>query len=395
MYYGGDPESPPFFHLHLHTMSGMIKMYLCEYPVVPGNHQEGNSMAIKLCILFGGASTEHEVSCRSTESVLLHIHQEKYDLVTVGITRDGRWLRYKGGDPAEIRNGAWETHAANIPCCISPDKAVHGLQYADGSTEHIDVVFPVLHGKDGEDGTMQGLFELAGIPYVGCGVAASANTMDKEITKLFADREEIVQAKHVVAHQRKFEKDPDDMVSYAVEALGLPLFVKPARTGSSIGVGKAKTVEDVRRCMEEAFRFDRKLVLEESIVGQEIEVAVFGDADGEVLTSCVGEIVPAQEFYTYSAKYDDEASKLYIPARIPEKASACVQCTAERIFRAMSCFGLARVDFFLREDGTVIFNEINTIPGFTSISMYPKLFDASGIPYPDLIDRLVMLAFAR
>ncbi len=352
-------------------------------------------MALKLCVLFGGASTEHEVSCRSTESVLLHIHEEKYELITVGITRDGRWLRYKGGDPAEIRNGAWERHPANVPCCISPDKSVHGLQYADGSTERIDVVFPVLHGTNGEDGTMQGLFELAGIPYVGCGVTASANTMDKVITKLFADREGIVQAKHVVAHQRKFEQDPAGMAADAVEKLGFPIFVKPARTGSSVGVGKAKNLEEVRRCMEEAFRFDRKLVLEECVVGQEIEVAVLGDADGEITTSCVGEIVPAQEFYTYSAKYDDEASKLYVPARIPEEASTCVQRTAERIFRSMGCFGLSRVDFFLREDGTVVFNEINTIPGFTSISMYPKLFEASGIPYPDLIDRLVMLAFER
>ena len=352
-------------------------------------------MAYKLCVLFGGASTEHEVSCRSTESVLLHIDHEKYDVVTVGITRDGRWLRYTGGDPAEIRNGAWERHPANVPCCISPDTAVHGLAYSDGRTERIDAVFPVLHGKNGEDGTVQGLFELAGIPYVGCGVAAAANTMDKAITKLFAEREQIVQADYIVLHQRKFEKDPDGIAANAAEKLGLPLFVKPARAGSSIGVGKAKTVSDVRRYIEEAFQFDRKLVLEACVVGQEIEVAVFGDADGEVLTSCVGEIAPAQEFYTYSAKYDDEGSELFIPARIPEEAAACVRRSAERIFRSMSCFGLSRVDFFLRTDGTVVFNEINAIPGFTSISMYPQLFEASGIPYPELIDRLVMLALAR
>ena len=352
-------------------------------------------MQYKLCVLFGGASTEHEVSCRSAESVLNHIDCEKYDVATVGITREGRWLRYQGGDPAAIRSGAWERDPGNRPSCISPDTSVHGILYPDGSTERTDVVFPILHGKNGEDGTMQGLLELAGIPYVGCGVAASANTMDKVITQLFADREQILQANHMVAHQRKFEKDPDGMAAEAVEKLGLPIFVKPARTGSSIGVGKAKTVGDVRRCMEEAFRFDRKQVLEECVSGQEIEVAVFGDADGEVLTSCVGEIAPAQEFYTYSAKYDDEKSKLFIPARISTEASDCVRRTAERIFRAMSCFGLSRVDFFLRTDGAVVFNEINTIPGFTSISMYPQLFEASGIPYPELIDRLVMLAFAR
>ena len=242
---------------------------------------------------------------------------------------------------------------------------------------------------------MQGLFELARIPYVGCGVAASANTMDKAITKLFAEREHITQAKYLVIHQRKFEKDPDGIASDAAEKLGLPLFVKPARAGSSIGVGKAKTVADVRRCIEEAFRFDRKLVLEECIVGQEIEVAVFGDADGEVLTSCVGEIAPAQEFYTYSAKYDDDGSELFIPARIPQAASEQVRSSAERLYRSLSCFGLSRADFFLRSDGTVVFNEINAIPGFTSISMYPQLFEASGIPYPELIDRLIQLALDR
>ncbi len=360
-----------------------------------GGLLEVSCMRHKLCILFGGASTEHEVSCRSTESVLNHINGEKYEVVTVGITRDGRWLRYSGGDPAAIRSGAWELDAGNVPCCISPDTSVHGLMYGDGGTERVDVIFPVLHGQNGEDGTMQGLFELAGIPYVGCGVAACANTMDKAITKLFVEREQVTQAKYLVVHQRKFEKDPDGIAAMAAEELGLPLFVKPARAGSSIGVGKAKTVADVRRYIEEALRYDRKLVLEECVVGQEIEVAVFGDADGEVLTSCVGEIAPAQEFYTYSAKYDDEGSELFIPARIPEAASGCVRRSAERIFRAMSGFGLARADFFLRTDGTVVFNEINTIPGFTSISMYPQLFEASGIPYAELIDRLVTLALHR
>ena len=371
-------------------------MYLCKYPdTSPGSLLEVTCMRTKLCVLFGGASTEHEVSCRSTESVLNHINREKYEIITVGITRDGRWLRYSGGDPAAIRSGAWEQHPQNETCCISPDTAVHGLMYGDGRTERIDVIFPVLHGLNGEDGTMQGLFELARIPYVGCGVAASANTMDKAITKLFAEREHITQAKYLVIHQRKFEKDPDGIASDAAEKLGLPLFVKPARAGSSIGVGKAKTVADVRRCIEEAFRFDRKLVLEECIVGQEIEVAVFGDADGEVLTSCVGEIAPAQEFYTYSAKYDDDGSELFIPARIPQAASEQVRSSAERLYRSLSCFGLSRADFFLRSDGTVVFNEINAIPGFTSISMYPQLFEASGIPYPELIDRLIQLALDR
>ncbi len=352
-------------------------------------------MAYRLCILFGGASTEHAVSCRSAESVLNHIDREKYDVVTVGITEDGRWLRYRGGDPAEIRSGAWEWHPDNISCVISPDSSVHGLLYGDGRTERIDVVFPVLHGKNGEDGTMQGLLELAGIPYVGCGVAASANTMDKAVTKLFVEREGIAQAPYLVLHQRKYEKDSRGSAEAAAEALGLPLFVKPARAGSSIGIDKAKSVEDVQRCIEEALRIDRKLVLESAIIGQEIEVAVFGDADGEVLTSVVGEIAPSQEFYTYSAKYDDDGTALYIPARISEAAAAETRRCAERIYRGMGCFGLSRADFFLQPDGTVVFNEINAIPGFTSISMYPQLFEYAGIPYDEMIDRLVMLALER
>ena len=352
-------------------------------------------MQYTLCVLFGGASTEHKVSCRSTESVLNQIDREKYDVITVGITMDGRWLRYMGGDPAEIRSGAWEQHPDNRPCCISPDTGVHGLMYADGTTERVDVIFPILHGMNGEDGTMQGLFELARIPYVGCGVAASANTMDKAITKLFVDDLGIAQAKHVVVHRRKYLADPQRTAEEAVAALGLPLFVKPARAGSSIGVGKAKTLDEVRACIEDALQYDRKLVLEENIVGQEIEVAVFGDADGEVLTSCVGEVAPQQEFYTYDAKYDDDSSELYIPARISEDASARVRTAAEKIYRCLSGFGLSRVDFFLRGGEEVIFNEINAIPGFTSISMYPQLFAASGIPYPELIDRLVMLAMER
>ena len=352
-------------------------------------------MSYRLCVLFGGASTEHAVSCRSAESVLNHIDRNKYEVITVGITRDGRWLRYTGGDPAEIRSGAWENHQGNVPCVLSPDSAVHGLQYGDGHTERVDAVFPVLHGKNGEDGTMQGLLELAGIPYVGCGVAASANTMDKAVTKLFVEREGIAQAKYAVLHRRQFERDPETAVQNAIDRLGLPIFVKPARTGSSVGVGKAKNAEELRACIDDALQYDRKLVLEEAIVGQEIEVAVFGDADGEVLTSCVGEIAPSQEFYTYSAKYDDEGTALYIPARISDAASAEVRRCAERIYRSLSCFGLSRADFFLQPDGTVVFNEINAIPGFTSISMYPQLFEHDGIPYGELIDRLVMLALER
>ena len=351
-------------------------------------------MKTKLCILFGGKSSEYEVSLRSAASVISHLNQDNYELSTVGVTRDGKWLRTYCGHE-NIADGSWVSDSANRPCVVSPDSSHHGLLYSDGSIEKIDVIFPVVHGENCEDGVLQGLLKLSGIPFVGCGVAASANTMDKSITKLFADRAGIRQAKSITVFASDFLSEKDKNTESTVSALDLPIFVKPARTGSSVGVSKVKKAEDLSSAIEEAARFDCKVILEECIVGQEIECAVFGDAHGEVLTSVVGEIAPAGEFYSYSAKYDDEGSLLFIPARISEEASAEVRKNAEKVFRCLECFGLSRVDFFLSKDGEVIFNEINSIPGFTSISMYPQLFEESGIPYSELIDKLVSLAFKR
>ena len=348
-------------------------------------------MKRSLCILFGGASSEHAVSLRSAASVISHLNTEKYDLSTVGITRDGHWMRFYG-DAAQIEDGSWETDARNAACVISPDASHHGLLYADGRVERIDVVFPVMHGETCEDGVMQGLLKLSGIPFVGCGVAASANTMDKAITKVFAERAGVRQAKAIVCRSSEFgEAD----VAGAVAALGLPIFVKPARTGSSVGVSKVKTAETLVEAVKFAGKYDGKVILEECIVGQEIECAVFGDAYGEVLTSVVGEVAAADEFYSYEAKYDDIGSELFIPARISEETVLKVRENAEKVYRALECFGLSRVDFFYTTDGEVVFNEINSLPGFTSISMYPQLFEASGLPYAELIDRLVELAFTR
>ena len=351
-------------------------------------------MKTKLCVLFGGRSSEYEVSLRSAASVLSHLHAEKYEISTVGITKDGHWLRYFGSCDA-MADGSWVNDPQNVPCVVSPDASHHGLLYADGRVERIDAVFPVMHGETCEDGAMQGLLTLSGIPFVGCGVAASANTMDKAITKVFVERAGVKQAKTLVYNAAEFLKACEENTKTAVQALSLPIFVKPARTGSSVGVSKVKVASALADAVREAQKFDEKVLLEEAIVGQEIECAVLGDARGEVKTSVVGEISPAQEFYTYTAKYDDEGSVLYIPARIPDSAAARVRADAEKVFRALECFGLSRADFFLSDKGEVIFSEINSIPGFTSISMYPQLFEAAGLPYADLIDRLVELALAR
>lgn len=351
-------------------------------------------MKIKLCVLFGGRSSEYEVSLRSAASVLSHLHKENYEVVTVGITRGGRWLRSHASYDA-IADGTWIDDPANVPCVLSPDAGHHGLLYADGRVERLDVVFPVMHGETCEDGAMQGLLTLSGVPFVGCGVAASANTMDKAITKLFVERTSVKQAETLVYDASVFLSDIEGNSEKAVRALSLPLFVKPARTGSSVGVSKVKEKSELADAVREAARYDDKVLLEEALTGQEIECAVLGDARGEVRTSIVGEICPEQEFYTYDAKYSDEGTLLYIPARIPDEAAARVRADAETVFRTLECYGLSRADFFLTPQGEVVFSEINAIPGFTSISMYPMLFEAAGLPYADLIDRLVALALER
>jgi len=359
---------------------------------------------LNLAVLFGSRAAEHDVSIISGLQILENADKSKYNAFPVYVSRKGEWFIGEPLRKVETYKNFNGDQKGLTRVILPPVPGMKGL-YTLGSgglfgaksqkAADIDCAIFAFHGMHGEDGTMQGLFELARIPYVGCGVAASANTMDKAITKLFVDDLGITQARHVVVHRRKYLADPQRTAEEAVAALGLPLFVKPARAGSSIGVGKAKTIEEVRACIEDALQYDRKLVLEENIVGQEIEVAVFGDADGEVLTSCVGEIAPQAEFYTYEAKYDDEGTALFIPARISDDASVRVRSAAEKIYRCLSGFGLSRVDFFLRNGEEVVFNEINAIPGFTSISMYPQLFAASGIPYPELIDRLVMLAMER
>ena len=350
---------------------------------------------MKLAVIFGGVSSEHDISCLSAASILRNLDREKYEVYPVGITQDGRWYYCPDCTADTVENGEWERLNGKIPALLPPDRSAHGLVLLrDGKTEtvRLDCVFPVLHGVGGEDGTMQGLLELAGIPYVGCGVAASANSMDKSITKVLVDAAGVRQAKYYLALRYDFERNAEGVVRTAADRLGsFPVFVKPCSQGSSVGVAKANDMLELAAGLTEAFKLDDKVLVEEFIDGHEVECAVLGNHSP--IASTVGEIAPAQEFYTFDAKYKDEASQLYIPAHITPQQIETVRQNALRVYAALGCRGLSRVDFFVTHaDGEVVFNELNSIPGFTSISMYPKLFAHEGIDYPALLDRLISLA---
>ena len=350
----------------------------------------------KLCVIFGGVTPEHDVSLRSAASVLRNISPERYEVYAVGITRDGRWLYCEDVRPETLEDGSWQMSSI-VPVIISPDRSVHGLTiYGGDGVRHVtlDCVFHVMHGCNGEDGSMQGLFELAGLPYVGCDVLSSAASMDKATTKILTDRIGIRQAGYVTVFRSELQNDIDAVIKQIEGAFAYPVFVKPSATGSSVGAAKAKDRAQLVAALHDAARFDVKIIVEEYIDGYEIEVAVLGN-DNPV-ASCCGQINPCREFYSYEAKYLDNASETLIPARIPAETADFVRNNAVRIYKNLGCSGLSRVDFFVRKsDGEVIFNEINTIPGFTSISMYAKLFAHDGIPFPELIDRLVALAVER
>ena len=348
---------------------------------------------LSVCILFGGVSPEHEVSLRSAESVLNHLDKEKYNLFPVGITREGDWILFGGTDYSMLPAGTWQEHPANRRAAISPVRGQGLLCFEkDGVVrERIDVVFPVLHGENGEDGSIQGLLQIAGIPCVGPHVAASAVCMDKSLTKLVAGLAGVRQADWLLVTKAAYSRSSAAVTEKVEAKFDYPVFVKPAGTGSSVGVSKAHDRAELEKAVAEALRFDSKVLVEEYIRGHEVEVAVLGN-ETPVASVC-GEIDAGAGFYDYEAKYISDAATLYIPARISEQASERVRETAVKIFSAMGCKGLSRVDFFVTYDGEeVVFNEINTLPGFTSISMYPKLFEASGIAYSDLLDRLLELA---
>ena len=348
---------------------------------------------LSVCILFGGMSPEHEVSLRSAESVLNNIDHSKYNVFPVGITKEGDWILFGGKDYSQLPTGRWKTHPDNRRAAISPVRG-QGLLSFEGDCvvrERIDVVFPVLHGENGEDGAMQGLLQMAGIPYVGPHVAASAVAMDKTLTKLVVDHAGVVQAAWQLVRRKELENHAQQILDLLEKRFAYPMFVKPAGTGSSVGVSKASDRTSLEQALGSAAAFDDKILVEEFIHGREVEVAVMGN-ENPVASVC-GEIDSGADFYDYDAKYVTDTSTAYIPARIPEDVEEIVREAAVKVYSAIGCQGLSRVDFFVTYEGNrVVFNEINTLPGFTSISMYPKLFAASGIPYSQLIDELLKLA---
>jgi len=382
---------------------------------------------LRVGVLFGGRSGEHEVSLLSAASVLNAIDKEKYEVVPIGITKDGRWLTAEHAqnllegkhihEPRHLRAGDPETTPgaavlAQGESVVVPPEPAHRdgglvpfqtdaahLRRATDRAIDVDVIFPVLHGTFGEDGTIQGLLELADIPYVGAGVLGSAAGMDKDIMKSLFIAAGIPIVKHVTILRTTWEKEPKSVHKLVESRLKYPVFVKPANLGSSVGITKAHNRQELGPAIEEAAKFDRKIVIEQGVGGKkkkarEIECSVLGN--NEPVASTPGEIVPVKEFYDYDAKYLDEGSQLIIPAKLTKAETKKVQEMAVAAFKAVDCSGLARVDFLMDPKTKKIYlNEINTMPGFTSISMYPKLWAASGLPYSELIDRLIQLGTER
>ncbi len=352
----------------------------------------------QVAILFGGASSEHEVSRQSAFAIIKNISREKYDILTLGISKSGSWYLYSG-DINKIPNGEWEFDKLNLKkALISPDPADKGLiVFNDDNTFkkiNIDVIIPVLHGKNGEDGTVQGLFELSKIPYVGCDVLSSSTCMDKIDTNIILSYCGIKKAKFVFLTAFEFNKDSEFCINKIESQIqAYPMFVKPSNAGSSVGISKVKNRSELYNAIKVAIKEDSRILIEESIDGQEVECAVLGN--DEPTTSLVGEIAPSNEFYDYDAKYVSDSS-LYIPAHISDETSEKVKAIAIKAYKAMGCKGLSRIDFFVqKETNEVLLNEINTFPGFTSISMYPKLMDKIGISFTSLIDKLIELAIER
>lgn len=347
-----------------------------------------------IAVLFGGQSSEHDVSKVSAATIISKINQDKYTIIPIYITKEGHWLLYDG--PVEnIQNDTWEKYATSA--ILSPDATHKGIFRIVGEKLKlipIDLVFPVLHGANGEDGTVQGLFELAKIPYVGCGVLSSAISMNKAYTKIVVEKLGICQAKYAVVYRTDVENNIEEAIEKIEETCGYPCFVKPACAGSSVGITKAHNRDELVDGLWVAAKEDRAIVVEENITGYELECAVLGNTD--VKASAVGQVLAAAEFYDYDAKYNNKESKTVIPAPIPEEKTEEIRENAVKIFKALEGRGLSRVDFFMEEStGRIVFNEINTLPGFTSISMYPMLFNEVGLSTEELVDKIIDLGFSR
>ena len=347
---------------------------------------------LNIALIFGGKSGEHEVSLVSTASIYKHIDKDKYNVFTIGITKEGTWMYYEGSEE-NIKNGNWVNLAnkkVEVNLVPSGNKEV-GIIFEDGRVEKIDVLFPVLHGPYGEDGTIQGLFEISQIPYVGCGVLASSVGMDKLICKKVFSEIGLPQVNYTDTSRWAFNMDSDKELNDIEAKLSYPIFVKPANLGSSVGISKATDREELLKGIEEALKYDSRIVLEQGIDAREIEVAVLGNED--VKASIAGEIKPAKDFYDYEDKYINGASTYDIPAKISESQMDDIRKMAIKAFKALDGKGLSRVDFFIdKNSGEIFINEINTLPGFTNISMYPKMWEATGLEYSKLIDKLIELA---
>ncbi|MGE5328853.1 MAG: D-alanine--D-alanine ligase family protein [Deltaproteobacteria bacterium] len=337
---------------------------------------------LKIAVIFGGKSSEHDVSRVSAASVIRNLQRDKYDIITVGITKEGMWGLYDG--PIEcIEDGTWEESVSTS-----------GFEVVEYLAVQADVVFPVLHGIFGEDGCIQGLLEIINKPYIGPGVAGSAIGIDKALSKIIFEHEGIPQAKYMVFKQEGITEAVYIFIGRAEERLGYPCFVKPANGGSSIGVSKVHGREEFIEAINEALKYDSKVIVEEFIDARELECSVIGNESP--IASVVGEVVPSREFYDYDSKYNDETSQIIIPAAIDQRTSDKIREYAIKAFKALGCNGMSRLDFFLhKKTGEIFINEINTIPGFTKISMFPKLFEVSGIGYKELLDKLIRLAVER
>ena len=368
---------------------------------------------IRIGVIFGGRSGEHEISLISAESVMRALNKDKYDVLPIGITKEGRWL--SGGDPLaqlkaashtpqELTGGSPKSEVPGPKSGVPTRDLVLGTWNLELGTPSlkprspladVDVVFPVLHGPYGEDGTVQGLLELANLPYVGAEVTASALGMDKALQKTIFRQKGIPVVDFLVVKRREWEREPEAVLARVEAAPGYPCFAKPVNLGSSVGITKAHNGEELRTALDIAARYDRRILVEQSAEDcREIEVSVLGNDDP--IASIPGEIVPHREFYDYIAKYVDDDTELKIPANLPPPVTERVRELGVQAFLAIDCAGMARVDLFVARDFSRIYvNELNTIPGFTAISMYPQLWEASGLPYPELLDRLIELALER
>lgn len=351
---------------------------------------------IRLGIIFGGRSKEHEISLISSKSVSDHLCDKKYEKVFIGISKEGIWCLYDEDylenpeDPGRIKLKASKNRLSLIP---SKDKLFLYDLYEKAELSPIDIALPILHGPYGEDGRIQGLLDMMDVPYIGCGVLSSSICMDKIIAKKLLCQADIKNSKFLY-----FRENEKDKINYddVKDILSMPVFVKPANLGSSVGITKVHDKDELNDAVDNAFLHDSQILIEEAIIGREIECSVLENKDRTLIASIPGEVIPKDIFYSYKAKYlDENGAILKVPAELDEPIIKKIQIMAKKAFSVLNCQGMARVDFFLKDDGSVYVNEINTIPGFTKISMYPKLFEYSGIPYSELLDRLIELALFR